>query len=95
MRTFRFIEFKIETKNQVGIPFLKNDFEKIKITPAFGNQNKIAGLLPTSKRNIDFELKRNKNALFTKITISKHISGNLIPQETEIALKPDKNTHTL
>ncbi|WP_405412662.1 hypothetical protein [Maribacter sp. Asnod1-A12] len=78
-----------------GIRSVQNDFEEMEISPAFGKLNEIAGLLPTSKGTIVFELKRNKNKLSAEITIPDTMKGNLNWQGTVIPLKKGKNTYTI
>jgi hypothetical protein len=78
-----------------GIRSVQNDFEEVEIAPAFGKLNEIKGLLPTSKGNIEFELKRNKHKLSAEITIPKTIKGKVLWQGTMVELKPGKNKYTL
>lgn len=78
-----------------GIRSVQNNFEEVQIAPAFGKLNEIAGLLPTSKGNIEFKLKRNKHKLSAEITIPTTIKGNLIWHGTAIPLKKGKNTYTI
>ena len=78
-----------------GIRSVQNDFEEVEIAPVFGKLNEIKGLLPTSKGNIEFELKRNKHKLSAEITIPKTIKGKVLWQGTMVELKPGKNKYTL
>ncbi|WP_167333126.1 alpha-L-rhamnosidase-related protein [Maribacter forsetii] len=78
-----------------GIRSVQNDFEEMEIAPALGKLNEIAGLLPTSKGTIEFELKRNKHKLSAEITIPDTMTGNLNWQGTVIPLKKGKNTYTI
>ena len=78
-----------------GIRSVQNNFEEVQIAPAFGKLNEITGLLPTSKGNIEFKLKRNKHKLSAEITIPTTIKGNLIWHGTAIPLKKGKNTYTI
>ncbi|WP_291965785.1 hypothetical protein [Maribacter sp.] len=78
-----------------GISSVKNNFEEIAIAPTFGKLNKMVGLLPTPKGNIEFDIRRNKNKLFAEIIISNTMTGNLIWQETKIPLKRGKNTYII
>lgn len=78
-----------------GISSVKNNFEKIAIAPTFGKLNKMVGLLPTPKGNIEFDIRRNKNKIFAEIIISNTMTGNLIWQETKIPLKRGKNTYII
>jgi alpha-L-rhamnosidase len=76
-----------------GIQSVKNDFEEVRIAPAFGKLKTMVGLLPTSKGTIEFKLNRTKNKLSAEITLPNTMAGNLSWQGTEIPLKKGKNVY--
>ncbi len=78
-----------------GIQSVKNDFEEVRIAPAFGKLETMKGLLPTPKGNIEFQLKKIKNKLLAEITIPDNMAGILSWQGTEIPLIKGKNTYSI
>jgi hypothetical protein len=78
-----------------GIQSVKNDFEEVRIAPAFGKLKTMEGLLPTSKGIIVFKLNRTKNKLSAEITLPDTMVGNLSWQGTEIPLNKGKNTYSI
>lgn len=78
-----------------GIQSVKNDFEEVRIAPAFGKLKTMVGSLPTSKGTIEFKLNRTKNKLSAEITLPITMAGNLSWQGTEIPLKKGKNVYDI
>ncbi|WP_400070685.1 alpha-L-rhamnosidase C-terminal domain-containing protein [Zobellia russellii] len=78
-----------------GIKSLKNNFEEVRIAPAFGALETIDGLLPTSRGNITFNLKKSKSKLLAEITIPKGMKGELVWNDKHIPLKQGTNKYTL
>ncbi|WP_339841367.1 alpha-L-rhamnosidase C-terminal domain-containing protein [uncultured Maribacter sp.] len=75
-----------------GIQSVKNDFQEIRMAPAFGILKSMEGVLPTPKGTIEFQLKKTKSKLIAEITIPDSMTGNLFWQGTKIPLKKGKNT---
>ena len=78
-----------------GIESVKNNFEEVRIAPVFGKLQSMDGLLPTSKGNIVFNLKKSKTKLSAEITIPKKMNGELVWNGKHIPLKQGKNKYTL
>ncbi|MBT2159865.1 alpha-L-rhamnosidase-related protein [Zobellia barbeyronii] len=78
-----------------GIESVKNNFEEVRIAPVFGKLQSMDGLLPTSKGNIVFDLKKSKTKLSAEITIPKEMKGELVWNGKHIPLKQGKNKYTL
>ncbi|MDO6808523.1 hypothetical protein Q4603_07875 [Zobellia galactanivorans] len=78
-----------------GIKSVKNDFQEIEIAPVFGILEDMEGLLPTSKGNILFHLKKIRSKLSAEITVPKEMSGELVWNEKHIPLKHGQHTYIL
>lgn len=78
-----------------GIQSTKNNFETVKIAPAFGALNFIEGVLPTNKGAIDFKLNKDKNELTAVITIPNTMNGTLVWQGSTIKLKKGTHRYTI
>ena len=78
-----------------GIESIKNDFEEIRIAPIFGALKSMNGLLPTSKGNITFNLKKSKSKLSAEITIPENMKGELVWNDKHIPLKKGANKYIL
>ncbi|MGB5665648.1 MAG: hypothetical protein WBM53_02280 [Maribacter sp.] len=78
-----------------GIQSVKNNFEEIRIKPAFGELNRMQGLLPTSNGNILFDLQKKGTKLLAVITVPEAIKGEVVWNKARIPLKTGKNTYRL
>ncbi|MGS0526198.1 alpha-L-rhamnosidase-related protein [Zobellia nedashkovskayae] len=78
-----------------GIESVKNNFEEVRIAPVFGKLQSMDGLLPTTKGNIVFNLKKSKTKLSAEITIPEEMKGELVWNGKHIPLKQGKNKYTL
>ncbi len=78
-----------------GIKSVKNDFEEVMIAPVFGKLQSMDGLLPTSKGNILFKLRKSKNKLSAEITLPEKMKGQLVWNGTRTPLKQGKIKYTI
>lgn len=78
-----------------GIESVKNDFEEIRITPAFGKLHTMEGLLPTSRGDIIFVLKKSNTKLSAEITVPQKMKGQLSWNGKQITLKEGRHKYTL
>lgn len=78
-----------------GIRSTKNNFEEIRIAPAFGELQTIAGLLPTEKGNIVFKLNKTGKKLLAEITIPNTMKGAIYWGGNKLPLKVGKHNYVL
>jgi len=78
-----------------GIQSTKNNFEEVRIAPAFGLLQSMEGLLPTPKGNIIFSLRKSDTKLLAELTIPDAISCEMICNGKQISLKEGKHNYVL
>jgi len=78
-----------------GIQSTKNNFEEVRIAPAFGLLQAMEGLLPTPKGNIIFSLRKSDTKLLAELMIPDAISGEILWNGNQISLKEEKHNYVL
>lgn len=78
-----------------GIESTKNNFEEVRIAPAFGILNDIEGLYPTGKGSIVFRLQRTGNKLVAEITLPSEMTGELVWMNRTILLEGGKHQYEI